>query len=26
LAETYSHTAGNAGTRVAMVFESVLQS
>jgi hypothetical protein len=24
--ETYSHTAGNADTRVAMVFESVLQS
>jgi hypothetical protein len=24
--ETYSHTAGNAGTRVAMVVESVLQS
>jgi hypothetical protein len=24
--ETYSHTTGNAGTRVAMVLESVLQS
>jgi hypothetical protein len=24
--ETYSHTAGNADTRVAMVVESVLQS
>jgi len=25
-AETYSYTAGNAGTRMAMVVESVLQS